>query len=147
MVRALWFALFPSLAVVFCCLGLINLLANRPWDRVESGLTVDAPHKTFESLESGEIGIVVFNLSNQTRNPVTIVGATGICYSQACLLAQDLPVVIPPGSMGPVRVKVFARLVGEFSGGISLFTDCKNKAEFALQVSGSVRSTPTTNMR
>ena len=77
---------------------------------------------------------------------MTILGATMVCYPLACLRVEDLPVVIPPGSARPVRVKALTRDEGDFLGPITLFTNCTGKTEFVLHVSGAVTKPRNSNM-
>jgi hypothetical protein len=136
-----WFVLFLSLAILLCCLGAFELLTDKSWSRLEGGLTVDSTHKSFGALESGDTGVITYYLTNHTRDPVTILGATRSCYPLACPRAEDLPVVIPPRSVRPVRVKVLTSNEGDFLGLITLFTDRAGEMRLVLQVSGTVART------
>jgi hypothetical protein len=58
------------------------------------------------SLPDGETSTVAFELTNYSRQPIRILGAKSTCR---CVALDDLPITLPAGQTGKIRVRLKAR--------------------------------------
>ena len=75
-------------------------------------------------------------LTNHTNQPVRIIGGTAGC---GCIATGDLPLRLPPGESGSIRVRIkFAGAPGRFQHRFTLYTDDKTQPVVTARFRGRV---------
>jgi ABC-type molybdate transport system permease subunit len=77
-------------------------------------------------------------MTNQSRRPIRILGATRVCGHHGCLDVEGLPLDIPPLSQRNIVVFVKTRAPGEFGAELTLFSDSPGQSMIVLTVNGRV---------
>ena len=79
---------------------------------------------------------VTFCLTNWTQQPIKVLGAQTSC---TCLMASDLPAVVPPQGQFTLRLSARAKSgLGPYSTQVRLFTD-HGASDLVLNVGGVFR--------
>lgn len=101
-------------------------------------LIVDRFSKSFGEVAQGQRPTVVFELTNASDRKITILGKKTNC---TCIIAEDLPLSIPPGSRRSFKISVTtSSKKGLVQEPISLFTDFPAQPKVELRVAGRVLS-------
>jgi len=112
--------------------GIGPAVANLKGDR----LIADSYSKSFGTAESGQIPVVVFNMTNAANRPITILGVRSSC---TCVVPDDIPMTVAPRESRPLRVGLKTGLkAGRVSEQLLIYTDCKENPEILLRIVGQV---------
>jgi hypothetical protein len=125
-------------AIALFGVGFLSFFRATANNEKEGLLVVDSAVKSFGDALSGQRVVVAFSLTNQSRQPIRIVGATRVCGRHGCLDIDNLPVDIPPLSGRNIVASVETREPGEFNGEITLFSDGPGQPTMVLTVYGRV---------
>ncbi len=99
-------------------------------------LIPDSYARTFGSVRSGDIIEVHFHISNYANIPIRILGSSSTC---TCVVAEELPLSIPPSEGHSLRVKVSSgSVLGTKWEKLKLFTDLPQQPTLVLAVKGRV---------
>jgi hypothetical protein len=91
---------------------------------------------TFGTVERGRSPVVAFDLTNTSRQRITILGAKTLC---TCVLVEDLPLTVPPMTRRSISVAVDTKARnGPVQEPVYLFTDFPSQAKLELAVRGRV---------
>ena len=101
-------------------------------------LNFDGESRSFGTLNVGDEAVVHFAIANTSQRDLHILGSDAVCYQAACLEPRNLPLTIKPGQTRLIEVKVLARIPGEFSKQIKVYTDCDVRREILFGVGGSI---------
>lgn len=101
-----------------------------------NGLIPDTYVRDFGTVSPGQHVFVTFSLKNYTKHPITLVGAKSSC---TCLVASDLPVVVPPSARTELRLSARAKSrSGPYSEFVRVLNDSERKS-ITLEVRGVVK--------
>lgn len=75
-------------------------------------------------------------LANPSGFPIRIIGSSGTCTAQACLVAEGLPIQISPHGSHTLQILVVALQPGVFSLPLTLYTSGGASPEVSLELSG-----------
>ena len=140
-----------TILLVNLALGILSLFGWIRFGSIASGvaylrgdrLIPDTYFKSFGSVVKGSSPVVEFKLNNLTRHPITVFGAK---FSCACTVPADLPMVLPPGEVTPLRVQIHtSSKFGVFSEFIRLYTNIPGSCNYLLKVSGRVVAPTSSN--
>jgi hypothetical protein len=126
------------LGILLLGVGAIALFRGPQYIQKGGPLLVDAPVKSFGDAPPRTRVSVTFELTNQSRQAITILGATPVCGREGCVYVEKLPLQIPPLGARDLVASVETKEPGEFVGEFTIFSDGPAQPKFALTVSGRV---------
>jgi Protein of unknown function (DUF1573) len=108
-------------------------------------LIADAYTRSVGTVSAGEQHAVFFKIRNMSNQAVKIVGADSSC---TCVVADQLPVNVPPHGVFRLRIGVHPKKSqpGQIAEHVSLITDLESQQRLNLKISGRTvaRSGPST---
>jgi Protein of unknown function (DUF1573) len=125
-------------SLIFLGVGAISVFYVTTRDRTGELLRFDERVKSFGHARSGQKAAAIFALTNESGQPIRILGADRFCATHGCLDVSNLPLDIPPNSTRDLVLVVDARRPGEFHGYLTLFSNCPGQPKTALTVTGTV---------
>jgi hypothetical protein len=87
-------------------------------------LSVDPSPKFVCSARQGDLITAMFRVTNPRKEPIKILGASTSC---SCTVVDGLPVSLPPGNFGMIRLRIKVGVpdnAGKFVTSTQLFTNC-----------------------
>jgi hypothetical protein len=88
----------------------------------------------------GEARVFRLSLTNQTAEPIRVVGGTTDC---SCITTGDLPITLAPGETGSIAVRVrFSGSPGKFQHRFVLYTDAEQQRVVVARFAGRVTDPP-----
>jgi Protein of unknown function (DUF1573) len=101
-------------------------------------IVLNGPSRSFGETEEGRHPAVVFEIWNASGQEVSLLGSKTRC---SCVVAQELPVSIPPGTRRPIGITIKTESkAGPFEEFVSFFTDFPTQPKLELRVVGRVLS-------
>jgi hypothetical protein len=101
-------------------------------------LIVDAGSKSFGTLERGQVAAVIFQFTNMSKRPITVLGASSSC---TCASVEDLPGTIAPAGGRQVKVVIRTNKTGHVSEKLRVYVDCPGQSAIDIVVFGYVVDT------
>ncbi len=101
---------------------------------------VDSPLKSFGSVQTGQVALVSFRLTNMSSQAVRLLGSQSSCK---CVLPGYPLAGIPPYSSCDLKIRVTpGPMIGTFKESVVLFTDAPGRRAVPLIVRGNVENVP-----
>lgn len=140
---------WTAMTLIFINIGLGSLVVFALWSFGSVGSALDylmgnrlivlnGPSRSFGDTEEGRHPVVVFEIWNASGQKVSVLGSKTRC---SCVVAQELPLSIPPGTRRPIGITIKTESkAGPFEESVSLFTDFPTQPKLELRVVGRVLS-------
>lgn len=126
------------LAICFVIIGLYFQGQERSETSEKHQLILIPSVQSFGSASVGEVLTLKFSAENRTSRGIRVIGCESICFRAGCLMAEGLPVEIPPGQQRDIEISVYAKTPGEFDKELAIFTDNVGQHRIVLGVEGQV---------
>ena len=140
--RSMRFWLLQTLIVTTLALAITAMFVKLRFGRISAALgflrgqhiVATESEKSLGEIQPGETRDVLFDVTNTTTRPLTLIGATTTC---SCTVVENLPLTIPGASEQTVRVRVRIREKdGPWSEKLQLLTDDSAQPRLTLRLVG-----------
>jgi hypothetical protein len=133
--------ILTMIAIALIVIGLTKIPESGP------ALTMDLTSKSFGEVLAGNAVSIPFEMKNHTSKFIRVIGSNRFCTLGGCVVAQNLPVVIPPHETGQILVRIdTAQAMSNYIGKLLLYTDCPDFEEITLIMTGKIKPRDTDYM-